>query len=276
MNTKSQMMRDRLTLLDFSGHRREDCLPPKPMSAGFNPRQNRLLGALPPAELNLLISDLKLIPMPRGKVIYESGVESKHVYFPAASCIVSMLHVMEDGACAETATVGNEGMVGVTSFMGGGTTASHAIVQSAGHAFQLAVETLKKDFARLTGLQHLLLCYTQALIRQMSQTAVCNRHHSVEQQLCRFLLSSTDRLPTNKLIVTQELIANMLGVRREGVTRAAGKLQAQGFISYSRGRITVIDRPGLEAHVCECYAAVKKEYDRLLPDKPASLRVGAR
>jgi CRP-like cAMP-binding protein len=246
------------------------------MSAGFNPRQNRLLGALPPAELNLLIADLKLIPMPRGKVIYESGVESKHVYFPAASCIVSMLHVMEDGACAETATVGNEGMVGVTSFMGGGTTASHAIVQSAGHAFQLSVETLKKNFARLTGLQHLLLCYTQALIRQMSQTAVCNRHHSVEQQLCRFLLSSADRLPTNELIVTQELIANMLGVRREGVTRAAGKLQAQGFISYSRGCITVIDRPGLEAHVCECYAVVKKEYDRLLPDKPASLRAGAR
>jgi CRP-like cAMP-binding protein len=246
------------------------------MSAGFNPRQNRLLGALPAAELNLLIADLKSVPMPRGKVIYESGVESKHVYFPAASCIVSMLHVMEDGACAETATVGNEGMVGVTSFMGGGTTASHAIVQSAGHAFQLAVETLKKDFARLTGLQHLLLCYTQALIRQMSQTAVCNRHHSVEQQLCRFLLSSADRLPTNEVIVTQELIASMLGVRREGVTRAAGKLQALGFISYSRGRITVIDRPGLEAHVCECYAVVKKEYDRLLPDKPASLRVGAR
>jgi CRP-like cAMP-binding protein len=276
MNTKSEMMRDRLTLLDFSGHRREDSLSKMPMSAGFNPRQNRLLGALPAAELNLLIADLKSVPMPRGKVIYESGVESKHVYFPAASCIVSMLHVMEDGACAETATVGNEGMVGVTSFMGGGTTASHAIVQSAGHAFQLAVETLKKDFARLTGLQHLLLCYTQALIRQMSQTAVCNRHHSVEQQLCRFLLSSADRLPTNEVIVTQELIASMLGVRREGVTRAAGKLQALGFISYSRGRITVIDRPGLEAHVCECYAVVKKEYDRLLPDKPASLRVGAR
>jgi CRP-like cAMP-binding protein len=276
MNTKSEMMRDRLTLLDFSGHRREGSLSKMPMSAGFNPRQNRLLGALPAAELNLLIADLKSVPMPRGKVIYESGVESKHVYFPAASCIVSMLHVMEDGACAETATVGNEGMVGVTSFMGGGTTPSHAIVQSAGHAFQLAVETLKKDFARLTGLQHLLLCYTQALIRQMSQTAVCNRHHSVEQQLCRFLLSSADRLPTNELIVTQELIANMLGVRREGVTRAAGKLQALGFISYSRGRITVIDRPGLEAHVCECYAVVKKEYDRLLPDKPASLRVGAR
>ena len=276
MNAKSEMMRDRLTLLDFSGHRREDFLSKMPMSVGFNPRQNRLLGALPAAELNLLIANLKLIPMPRGKVIYESGVESKHVYFPAASCIVSMLHVMEDGACAETATVGNEGMVGVTSFMGGGTTASHAIVQSAGHAFQLAVETLKKDFSRLTGLQHLLLCYTQALIRQMSQTAVCNRHHSVEQQLCRFLLSSVDRLSTNELIMTQELIASMLGVRRECVTGAAGKLQARGFISYSRGRITVIDRSGLEAQVCECYAVVKKEYDRLLPDKPASLRVGAR
>ena len=269
MNAKSEMMRGRLTLLDFSEHRREDSLSKMPMSAGFNPRQNRLLGALPAAELNLLIANLKLIPMPRGKVIYESGVESKHVYFPAASCIVSMLHVMEDGACAETATVGNEGMVGVTSFMGGGTTASHAIVQSAGHAFQLAVETLKKDFSRLTGLQHLLLCYTQALIRQMSQTAVCNRHHSVEQQLCRFLLSSADRLPTNEVIVTQELIASMLGVRREGVTRAAGKLQALGFISYSRGRITVLDRPGLERQVCECYAVVKKEYDRLLPPEIA-------
>jgi len=276
MNAKSEMMRGRLTLLDFSEHRREDSLSKMPMSAGFNPRQNRLLGALPAAELNLLIANLKLIPMPRGKVIYESGVESKHVYFPTTSCIVSMLYVMEDGACAETAAVGNEGMVGVTSFMGGGTTSSRAIVQSAGHAFQLAVETLKNEFSHLAGLQRLLLRYTQALISQMSQTAVCNRHHSVEQQLCRFLLSSVDRLSTNELIMTQELIASMLGVRRECVTGAAGKLQARGFISYSRGHITVIDRPGLEAHVCECYAVVKKEYDRLLPEKPASLCAGAR
>lgn len=275
MNAKSEMMRDRLTLLDFSEHRSEDSLSKIPMSSGFNPRQNRLLGALPTAELNLLIADLKLIPMPRGKVIYESGVESKHVYFPAASCIVSMLHVTEDGACTETAAVGNEGMVGVTSFMGGGTTSSRAIVQSAGHAFQLAVETLKKDFSRLTGLQRLLLRYTQALIGQMSQTAVCNRHHSVEQQLCRLLLSSVDRSSTNELIMTQESIANMLGVRREGVTGAAGRLQAHGFIRYSRGRITVINRSGLEDHACECYAVVKKEYDRLLPDQPAGLRAGA-
>ncbi|GAB4507181.1 MAG: hypothetical protein Tsb0026_01660 [Sulfuricaulis sp.] len=166
-------------------------------------------------------------------------------------------------------------MVGVTSFMGGGTTSSRAIVQSAGHAFQLAVETLKKDFSRLTGLQRLLLRYTQALIGQMSQTAVCNRHHSVEQQLCRLLLSSVDRSSTNELIMTQESIANMLGVRREGVTGAAGRLQAHGFIRYSRGRITVINRSGLEDHACECYAVVKKEYDRLLPDQPAGLRAGA-
>ncbi|MHB1141295.1 MAG: Crp/Fnr family transcriptional regulator [Sulfuricaulis sp.] len=245
------------------------------MSAGSNPGQNRLLGALPTAEFNLLIADLKLISMPRGKVIYESGVESKHVYFPTASCIVSMLHVMEDGSCAEIAAVGDEGMVGVTAFMGDGITSSRAIVQSAGHAFQLAVVTLKKDFARLSGLQRLLLRYTQALIRQMSQTAVCNRHHSVEQQLCRLLLSSVDRSSSNDLIMTQESIANMLGVRREGITGAAGKLQALGFISYSRGRITVIDRLGLEAHACECYAVVKKEYDRILPDKPAGLRAGA-
>ena len=159
--------------------------------------------------------------------------------------------------------------------MGAGTTSSRATVQSAGHAFQLSVETLKKDFARLTGLQRLLLRYTQALIRQMSQNAVCNRHHSVEQQFCRLLLSIVDRLSTNELIMTQELIANMLGVRSEGITGAAGKLQARGFISCGRGRITVIDRPGLEAHACECYAVVKKEYDRLVHDKPASLRAGA-
>ena len=207
--------------------------------------------------------------MPLGKVIYESGVQLEHVYFPVQSCIVSMLYVMEDGASAEIAVVGDEGMVGIALFMGGGTTPGRALVQSAGQAFVLKGNPLKKEFERHGGLQVLLLRYTQALITQMSQTAVCNRHHSVEQQLCRWLLLSLDRLPTNELTMTQELIANMLGVRREGVTEAARKLQARCLIRYSRGRITVIDRPGLEAQVCECYAVVKKEYDRLLPPKTA-------
>jgi CRP-like cAMP-binding protein len=176
-----------------------------------------------------------------------------------------MLYVMTDGSSAEIAVVGDEGMVGIALFMGGDSTPSRALVQSAGQAFQLKGNELKKEFERHSGLQHLLLRYTQALITQMSQTAVCNRHHSVEQQLCRWLLLSLDRLATNELTMTQELIANMLGVRREGVTEAAGKLQAQGLIRYSRGRITVLDRPGLERQVCECYAVVKKEYDRLLP-----------
>lgn len=205
--------------------------------------------------------------MPLGKVIYESGVELKQVYFPTPGCIVSMLYVMEDGASAEIAVVGDEGMVGIALFMGGGTTPSRALVQSAGQAFLLKAKALQKEFERHGNLQELLLRYTQALITQMSQTAVCNRHHSVEQQLCRWLLLSLDRLSSNELTMTQELIANMLGVRREGVTEAAGRLQAKGLISYSRGRITVIDRPGLEAQVCECYAVVKKEYDRLLPAK---------
>jgi len=205
--------------------------------------------------------------MPLGKVIYESGVQLEHVYFPVQSCIVSMLYVMEDGASAEIAVVGDEGMVGIALFMGGGTTPSRALVQSAGQAFVLKANALKKEFEHSGGLQVLLLRYTQALITQMSQTAVCNRHHSVEQQLCRWLLLSLDRLSTNELAMTQELIANMLGVRREGVTEAARKLQAQRLIRYSRGHISVLDRPGLEAQVCECYAVVKKEYDRLLPDK---------
>jgi CRP-like cAMP-binding protein len=202
-------------------------------------------------------------------VIYESGAQLEHVYFPAPGCIVSMLYVMEDGSSAEIAVVGDEGMVGIALFMGGGTTPSRALVQSAGQAFRLQGSALKKEFERHTGFQHLLLRYTQALITQMSQTAVCNRHHSVDQQIVRWLLLSLDRLPTNELTMTQELIANMLGVRREGVTEAAGKLQARGLISYSRGRITVLDRAGLEAQVCECYAVVKKEYDRLLPAKTA-------
>jgi len=205
--------------------------------------------------------------MPLGKVLYESGAELEHVYFPVPNCIVSMLYVMEDGASAEIAVVGDEGMVGIALFMGGGTTTSRALVQSAGQAFLLKSKSLIKEFQRHSGLQILLLRYTQALITQMSQTAVCNRHHSVEQQLCRWLLLSLDRLSTSELTMTQELIANMLGVRREGVTDAAGKLQARDLIRYSRGHITVLDRPGLEAQVCECYAVVKKEYDRLLPNK---------
>ena len=234
-------------------------------STKIKPKDNRLLAALPAEVFDRLLPELKPVTMPLGKVIYESGAQLEHVYFPAPNCIVSMLYVMADGASAEIAVVGDEGMVGIALFMGGGTTPSRALVQSAGQAFQLNANALKREFERHTELQHLLLRYTQALITQMSQTAVCNRHHSVEQQLCRWLLLSLDRLSTNELTMTQELIANMLGVRREGVTEAAGKLQARGLIRYSRGRITVLDRPGLEAQVCECYAVVKKEYDRLLP-----------
>lgn len=225
---------------------------------------NRLIAALPPEVFERLQPDLKLVPMPLGKVLYEPNIELEHVYFPIPSCIVSMLYVMESGASAEIAVVGNEGMVGIALFMGGGSTPSRALVQSAGEAFQLKASALKKEFDRHTGLQYSLLRFTQALITQMSQTAVCNRHHAVEQQLCRWLLLSLDRLSTNELAMTQELIANMLGVRREGVTEAAGKLQERGLIRYSRGRITLLDRAGLEASVCECYAVVKKEYDRLL------------
>jgi len=231
----------------------------------IKPKDNHLLAALPAEVFDRLLPNLKPVTMPLGKVIYESGAELEHVYFPVPSCIVSMLYVMADGASAEIAVVGDEGMVGIALFMGGGTTPSRALVQSAGQAFQLKGNALKMEFERHSELQHLLLRYTQALITQMSQTAVCNRHHSVDQQLCRWLLLSLDRLSTNELTMTQELIANMLGVRREGVTEAAGKLQAMGLINYSRGRITVLDRPGLEARVCECYAVVKKEYDRLLP-----------
>src|SRR3970040_242986 len=229
------------------------------------PKDNLLLAALPAEVIDRLLPNLKPVALPLGKVIYESGVELDHVYFPVPGCIISMLYVMADGSSAEIAVVGDEGMVGIALFMGGDTTPSRALVQSAGQAFQLKGNELKKEFERHSGLQHLLLRYTQALITPMSQTAVCNRHHSVEQRLCRGLLLSLDRLATNELTMTQELIANMLGVRREGVTEAAGKLQAQGLIRYSRGRITVLDRPGLERQVCECYAVVKKEYDRLLP-----------
>jgi CRP-like cAMP-binding protein len=208
---------------------------------------------------------LQMTDLPLGKVIYESGDALENVYFPIPSCIISLLYIMNDGASAEIAVAGREGMVGIALFMGGDTTPSRAVVQSAGQAFALNGKTLKSEFERHTELQTVLLRYTQALITQMAQTAVCNRHHSLDQQLCRWLLLSLDRLDNNELTMTQELIANMLGVRREGVTEAAGKLQSQGLIRYSRGHIAVLDRPGLEQRVCECYAVVKKEYDRLLP-----------
>ncbi|MGB5082060.1 MAG: Crp/Fnr family transcriptional regulator [Burkholderiales bacterium] len=240
-----------------------------PPSIKIAPAHNRLLAALPADVFDRLRPDLRLVLMPLGKVIYEPGAELEQVYFPVPGCIISMLYVMTDGASGEIAVVGDEGMVGIALFMGGDTTPSRALVQSSGQAFLLDGNMLKREFERHGKLQSLLLRYTQALISQMSQTAVCNRHHTVEKQLCRWLLLSLDRLPSNELTMTQELIANMLGVRREGVTEAAGKLQALGLIHYSRGRITVLDRPGLEARVCECYAVVKREYDRLLPRKAA-------
>lgn len=233
------------------------------------PETNRLLAVLPSAERERLFPHLEPIAMTLGDVVYESGSRQAYVYFPT-SAIVSLLYVMEDGASAEIAIVGNEGMVGVALFMGGETTPSRAVVQSAGQAFRLSGQLLKREFRRGGAAQHLLLRYTQALLTQMSQTAVCNRHHSVDQQLCRWLLLSLDRLPSNTLTMTQELIANMLGVRREGVTEAAGKLQSAGLIHYSRGRITVLDRPGLEARACECYEVVKRESDRLLPKSLAT------
>ena len=234
------------------------------MSAPHTPHQNHLLDALPKSDYERLVSDLELIPMRLGDVLYEPGVKLLYVYFPTTS-IVSLLYVMEDGASAEIAIVGNEGMLGISLFMGGDTTPSRAVVQSAGHGFRLRADLLKNEFGRFGPTMHLLLRYTQALITQMAQTAVCNRHHSVDQQLCRWLLLSLDRLASNELSMTQELIANMLGVRREGVTEAAGKLQDAGLIRYQRGKITVCDRPRLEARACECYQVVKTEFDRLLP-----------
>ena len=229
--------------------------------------ENRLLAALPADAFERLHSALDVVPLRLGDSVYEAGIEMRHLYFPIEG-IVSMLQVTEDGSSAEIAVVGNEGVVGIAMFMGGAaTTPSRAVVQSAGHAYRLEGERLHSEFKRGGRLQELLLRYTQALITQMSQTAVCNRHHTVEQQLCRWLLLSLDRLPSNELVMTQELIANMLGVRREGVTEAAGKLQAEGLIEYSRGKITVVDRERLEARVCECYAVVKREYDRLLPGR---------
>jgi CRP-like cAMP-binding protein len=233
------------------------------MIAPYTPKQNRLLGALPESDYQRMLPNLEHVPLELGWALYESGGEQGYVYFPTAS-IVSLLYVMEDGSSAEIAVVGNEGVVGIALFMGGESTPSRAVVQSAGYAYRLRGSVLKAEFERGGPLQVLLLRYTQALITQMAQTAVCNRHHSVEQQLCRWLLLSLDRLPSNELSMTQELIANMLGVRREGVTEAAGKLQAAGMIQYTRGKITVLDRPKLEERVCECYGVVKRETDRLM------------
>jgi CRP-like cAMP-binding protein len=238
------------------------------MSDAPSPLQNHLLAALPAEVQSRLFSELEPAPLPLGKVLYESGDVLRHVYFPTDS-IVSLLYVMESGASAEISVVGNEGLIGVALFMGGESTPSRAIVQSAGHAYRLRGQRLKDEFNRHGEMLILLLRYTQSLITQMSQTAVCNRHHSIDQQLCRWLLLSLDRLPSNRLVMTQELIANMLGVRREGVTEAASKLQKLGVIEYSRGQITVLDRPKLEGLSCECYAVVKIETDRLLNYLPA-------
>ncbi len=236
------------------------------MFVPHNPKQNHLLAALTQPELDNFSASLELIPLPLGKMLYEPDMQLQHAYFPTTA-IVSLHYVTETGASAETAGVGNEGVVGISLFMGGDTTPSSAVVQTGGFAYRLDRRVLKQEFARAGGFQHLLLRYTQALITQMAQTAVCNRYHSVEQQLCRWLLLTLDRLGPEELIMTQELVASMLGVRREGITEAAGNLQRAGFISYRRGHIAVTDRDGLESHVCECYAVVKKELDRLLSDE---------
>lgn len=229
-----------------------------------SPRENHLLGALPSDAWQRLLPHLELVRLKLGDVVYECGGKLSHAYFPT-SAIVSLLYVLEDGASAEIAVVGNDGMLGVALFMGGETMPNRAVVQSEGYAYRLRSQLLKNEFNRFGSMERLLLRYSQSLLTQMSQTAVCNRHHTVQQQLCRWLLVTLDRLPSNELLMTQELIANMLGVRREGVTEAAGKLQRQGLIKYSRGHITVIDRHGLEEAACECYRVVKCEHQRLLP-----------
>ncbi|OSZ65799.1 Crp/Fnr family transcriptional regulator [Hydrogenophaga sp. IBVHS2] len=231
-------------------------------------RANDLLASIPADEWARIAPHLEATELPLGKVLYESGGTMSHVYFPSTA-IISLLYVMEDGASAEIAVVGHEGLVGISLFMGGETTPSRAVVQSAGSGWRLSAQRIKQEFNQSAPLMHLLLRYTQALITQMAQTAVCNRHHSLDQQLCRWLLLSLDRLSGNELVMTQELIANMLGVRREGVTEAALKLQRMGLIRYARGHITVLDRPALETRVCECYSVVKKEYERLLPHRLA-------
>lgn len=239
------------------------------MTSGHDPRQNLLLGELPREEYERLLPDLERVDLSLGDSLVESGEKMAYVYFPTQG-LVSLLCSMEDGSSTEIAVVGSEGIVGISLFMGGETTPSRAIMQSVGTAYRLKGRLMKDEFYRAGPFQKLLLCYTQALITQMAQTAVCNRHHSLDQQLCRWLLLSIDRLPTDELVMTHDLIANMLGVRREGVTEAAGKLQNAGLISYHRGHITIVDRKGLESRVCECYGVVKKEYDRLLPSPRAA------
>ena len=238
------------------------------MAVSRVPSLNRLLAALPAGTADRLEPALELVPLKLGASIYEAGGKLSYVYFPT-NAVVSLLYVMNTGASAEIAVVGNDGLVGIALFMGGETTPSRAVVQSAGYAYRLRARLMKREFESGGPLQHLLLRYTQSLITQMAQTAVCNRHHEIQQQLCRWLLLRADRLPTSELKTTQELIANMLGVRREGVTQAAGALQDAGFIRYTRGRITILDRAGLEKRVCECYAVVKRESDRLLPNATA-------
>ena len=235
------------------------------MASPHSPNQNHLLAALPAAEFDPLAAHLELVPMPLGDMLYEPGGKLQHAYFPTTA-IVSLHYVMESGASAEAAGVGNEGVVGISLFMGGDTTPSSAVVQTAGHAYRLEGRLLKQEFNRAGLMQRLLLRYTQALITQMTQTAACNRHHSVEQQLCRWLLLTLDRVSSRELIMTQELVASMLGVRREGITEVAGKLQHAGVIRYRRGHIAVLERAGLETRACECYAVVRKELNRLLSD----------
>jgi CRP-like cAMP-binding protein len=237
------------------------------MSSAPSPKQNQLLAALPTAEFDRLAAHLQWVPMQLGEILYEPGQQLHHAYFPTTS-IVSLHYIIESGASAEIAGVGNEGVVGISLFMGGDTTPSSAVVQTAGHAYRLERHLLRSEFDRCGPLLRLLLRYTQALITEMTQTAVCNRHHSVEQQLCRWLLVTLDRIPSGQLVMTQELVASMLGVRREGVTEAAGNLQRAGFIRYRRGHITVLDRTGLKSRSCECYGVVRSEFDRLLTDIP--------
>jgi CRP-like cAMP-binding protein len=235
------------------------------MTASHSPSQNHLLAALPTEEFELIAEHLELVPLRLGEMLYEPGGQLQHAYFPTTS-IISLHYVMESGQSAESAGVGNEGMLGIPLFMGGNTTTGSAVVQTAGHAYRLLGHLLKREFGRAGLMQSLLLRYTQALMTQIAQTAVCTRHHSVEQQLCRWLLLTLDRMPSSDLIMTQELVASMLGVRREGITEAAGRLQQGGFIRYRRGHIAVLDRAGLEDRACECYAVVKTEIGRLLSD----------
>jgi len=242
------------------------------MSPPHSPNQNHLLAALPAVEFERLAPRLELVPLALGEILYEPGGQMQHAYFPTTA-IVSLHYVLESGASAEIAGVGNEGVVGISLFMGGDTTPSSAVVQTAGHAYRLERRLLKQEFDRAGPVLQLLLRYTQALITQMTQTAVCNRHHSVEQQLCRWLLTTLDRIPSGELVMTQELVARMLGVRREGITEAAGNLQRAGFIRYRRGHIAVLGRAGLEKTSCECYAAVRTEFNRLLSDIPRNKMV---